>query len=47
VKNADVVTGPWNVLSNNITGDGSSHQALDSGAANLPQHFYRGVLLLP
>jgi len=45
VEFADEVTGAWNVLSNNITGTGSRVQALDMGAASLPQRFYRGVLL--
>jgi len=45
VESEDEITGPWNVVSNNITGDGSSKQALDTGAATLPWRFYRGVLL--
>ena len=47
VESEDEITGPWSVLSNNITGEGSSVQALDSGAATLPRRFYRGVMLLP
>ena len=43
----DSVIAPWTVLSNNITGDGSGKQALDTGAASLPRRYYRGVLLLP
>lgn len=46
MESEDEITGLWNVLSNNITGDGSGKQALDSGAANLPRRFYRGVVLL-
>ena len=47
VESKDEITGLWNVLSNNITGDGSAKQALDTGAASLPRRFYRGVMLLP
>ncbi len=45
LESEDEVTGPWSMLSNNITGDGSAKQALDTGAAGLPQRFYRAVQL--
>jgi hypothetical protein len=35
------------MLSNNIPGTGSGLQGVDTGAANLPQRFYRAVMLLP
>jgi hypothetical protein len=39
----DEITGPENVLSNNITGDSSSRPAVDTGAANQRIRFYRAV----
>jgi hypothetical protein len=45
VESEDAITGPWNVLSNDIPGTGSGLQAVDAGAANLPQRFYRAVQL--
>jgi hypothetical protein len=47
VASENAISGPWTVLSNDITGDGSSKQALDARAANLPDRFYRGVMLFP
>jgi CSLREA domain-containing protein len=37
------VTGPWDVLTNNVPGTGSPLQALDDGGATQPRRFYRGV----
>ncbi|MEI8044335.1 MAG: CSLREA domain-containing protein [Verrucomicrobiota bacterium] len=47
LENGDAVTGPWNVLSNNIPGTGGALPVVDPGAANLPHRFYRGVMLQP
>jgi hypothetical protein len=43
---SDLVTGVWQVLSNNIPGSGGILQIVDPGAIAQPQRFYR-VRLLP
>ena len=35
----------WNVLTNDVPGTGGRFQALDTGAASLPQRYYRTVQL--
>jgi CSLREA domain-containing protein len=47
VESEDNLDNSWTVLTTNIIGDGSSVQAIDAGAANLPKRFYRAVLPLP
>ncbi len=37
----------WNVLTNKVPGTGGGFQALDGGAASLPQRYYRAVMLAP
>jgi hypothetical protein len=39
--NTNLVTGSWNILTNNIPGTGSIVTFTDSGAAILPQRFYK------
>ena len=46
MESEDNLDNSWGTLTNNIPGTGSSIQALDTGAANLPRRFYR-VALLP
>ena len=45
VEEADDVTGPWNVLSNQIPGTGGDLDTHDTAGPNLPRRFYRAVLL--
>ena len=47
VESKDDIMGSWSVLSNDIAGTGSGLQAVDTGAATLPQRFYRAVMLVP
>ena len=39
--NSNLVTGSWSTLTNNIPGTGGIVTITDSGAAALPQRFYR------
>ncbi len=45
LESEDDLDNSWSVLSNNITGDCSAKQALDTVAATLPRQFYRAVLV--
>ncbi|MBI3851466.1 MAG: CSLREA domain-containing protein [Verrucomicrobia bacterium] len=45
VDSENNLDGSWSTLTNNIPGDGSSVQAVDTGTANVPRRFYRAVLL--
>jgi hypothetical protein len=44
--NSDLVSGPWLVLTNDITGTGGVLPIIDPNAASITQRFYR-VRLLP
>ncbi len=45
VESTDQLPPIWNELTNGVIGTGGRFQALDGGAASLPQRFYRTVLL--
>jgi hypothetical protein len=44
VESTDELPPTWNVLTNGMLGTGGRIQAIDGGAASLPQRVYRTVL---
>jgi hypothetical protein len=47
VERTDHLPPSWNVVTNDVVGTGARFEAIDGGAASLPQRFYRAVMLLP
>jgi hypothetical protein len=47
IESEGSINAPQSVLSNNVLDTGGGFQAVDTAAINLPQRFYRAVMLLP